>query len=83
MNVLGLHLLLELKECNPKLLDDLDYVRETMLQAACDLGVHVVGGCVAVLGPSVDGYVGFGDGQDPRYPLGTELVERFADNVDA
>ena len=43
MNVLGLHLLLELKECNPKLLNDLDFVRETMLNAAHTVGAHVVG----------------------------------------
>ena len=43
MNVLGIHLLLELKECNPKLLDDLGYIRTAMLRAADDLGVHVVG----------------------------------------
>lgn len=43
MNVLGLHLLLELKECNPRLLNDLDYVREAMLLAARQVGAHVVG----------------------------------------
>jgi S-adenosylmethionine decarboxylase len=43
LNVLGKHVLLELKECNPKLLDSLDYVRNSMLQAAEDIGAHVVG----------------------------------------
>lgn len=43
MNVLGLHLLLELKDCNPKVLDDLNYIRAAMLQAAQDLGAHIVG----------------------------------------
>ncbi|MCH8897434.1 MAG: adenosylmethionine decarboxylase [Chloroflexi bacterium] len=43
MNVLGKHLLLELKECNPQLLNDLDYIRNSLLRAAEDLGVHVVG----------------------------------------
>ena len=43
MNVLGLHLLLELKECNPDLLNDLDYVRQSMLLAARKVGAHVVG----------------------------------------
>ena len=43
MNVLGLHLLLELKECNPQLLDNLDYVRDTLLKAAEGVGAHVVG----------------------------------------
>ena len=43
MNVLGLHLLLELKECNPQLLNDLDYTRESLIQTAKQLGAHVVG----------------------------------------
>ena len=43
MNVLGLHLLLDLRECNPKLLDDLDYIREAMLQAAHGVGAHIIG----------------------------------------
>ena len=43
MNVLGKHVLLELKECNPKLLDNLDYIRNSLLQAAEDIGAHVVG----------------------------------------
>ena len=43
MNVLGLHLLLELKECNPQLLNDLDYTRESLIQTAKKLGAHVVG----------------------------------------
>lgn len=43
MNVLGLHLLLELKECNPELLNDLEHIRKTMLRAARDVGAHVIG----------------------------------------
>lgn len=43
MNVLGKHVLLELKECNPQLLNNLEYVRNSMLQAAEDIGAHVVG----------------------------------------
>ncbi len=43
MNVLGLHLLLELKECNPQLLDNLDYVRNALIRAAEDVGAHIVG----------------------------------------
>ena len=43
MNVLGLHLLLELKECNPELLNDLDHVRQALLLAAHKVGAHVVG----------------------------------------
>ena len=43
MNVLGLHLLLELKECNPDLLNDLDYIRKSMLLAAHKVGAHIVG----------------------------------------
>ena len=43
MNVLGLHLLLELKECNPQLLDNLDYVRDALFGAAEGVGAHVIG----------------------------------------
>ena len=43
MDVLGLHLLLELKECNPKLLNDLDFIREAMRQTAHNVGAHIVG----------------------------------------
>lgn len=43
MNVLGIHVLLELKECNPQLLDDLDYIRESLLKVADDLGATIVG----------------------------------------
>jgi len=43
LNVLGLHLLLELKECNPQLLNDLDYIREALLDTAHDVGATVVG----------------------------------------
>ncbi len=43
MNGLGLHLLLELKDCNPELLNDLDYVRQAMLLAAHAVGAHIVG----------------------------------------
>jgi len=34
MNILGLHYLLELKECNPQVLDDLEAVKEILLEAA-------------------------------------------------
>ena len=43
MNELGLHLLLELKECNPKLLNDMDFIRESRLNTARDVGATVVG----------------------------------------
>ena len=43
MNELGLHLLLELKGCNPKLLNDMDFIRESLLNTARDVGATVVG----------------------------------------
>ncbi len=43
MNVLGCHLLLELRDCNPTLLNDLDYIRRVMLATAHDVGATVVG----------------------------------------
>ena len=43
MNVLGRHLLLELRDCNPRLLNDLDFIRAAMLTAAADVGATIVG----------------------------------------
>ena len=43
MNVLGLHLLLELRECNPDLLNDMDHIRSSMVQAAESVGAHIIG----------------------------------------
>ncbi|MCH8238123.1 MAG: S-adenosylmethionine decarboxylase, partial [Proteobacteria bacterium] len=45
MNVLGLHLLLELRDCNAELLDDLNFVQTSLMQAADAVGAHVVGEC--------------------------------------
>ena len=43
MNVVGTHLMLELNECDPKLLDDLGYIKDAMTQAATEVGAHIVG----------------------------------------
>jgi len=43
LNVLGTHLLLELKDCNPQLLDNLDYIRDSLVKTAEDIGAHIVG----------------------------------------
>ena len=43
MYALGRHLLLELKECNEELLDDLDFIRECLNEAAIRCGAVVVG----------------------------------------
>lgn len=43
MNALGTHLLLDLKECNPELLDDLQYIRQAMIGAAEEAGATIVG----------------------------------------
>ena len=43
MNGVGLHLLLELKECNPRLLNDMDFIRQALLNTAHDVGATVVG----------------------------------------
>ena len=43
MNVLGVHLMLELRQCNPELLNDLSYIKDAMVQAAKDVGAHIVG----------------------------------------
>ena len=43
MDALGAHLLLELKECDAELLDDLAFVREVLMKAAVESGATVVG----------------------------------------
>ena len=40
---LGTQLLLDLKRCNPKLLDDLELVRRTLIDAALAAGATIVG----------------------------------------
>lgn len=43
MNALGIHLLLELKNCNRDLLDDLPYIRNALLEAAEKTGATIIG----------------------------------------
>ena len=43
MNALGIHLLLELKNCNRDLLDDLPYIRKVLLEAAEKTGATIIG----------------------------------------
>ena len=43
MNALGTHLLLDLKECNTGLLDDLNFIKEAMMDAAGEAGATIVG----------------------------------------
>jgi S-adenosylmethionine decarboxylase proenzyme len=35
--------MLELKACNSDLLDDLDYVKDSMVRAADEVGAHIIG----------------------------------------
>ena len=43
MNALGRHLLVELHDCDREALNDVDLIREVMLQAAVDCGAEVLG----------------------------------------
>ena len=43
LNALGKHLLLELKDCNKEVLDDLNFLKDTLLSAAEKAGATVVG----------------------------------------
>lgn len=43
MNALGTQILLELRECDQELLNDLAYVRQTLIQAAREVNATVIG----------------------------------------
>ena len=43
MNALGTHLMLDLKQCNPELLNDLTYVKDAMVDAAKTVQAHIIG----------------------------------------
>ena len=43
MEALGRHILLELRDCNAEKLDDLPFLRDTMLNAAEETGATVIG----------------------------------------
>ena len=40
---LGTHLLMELKDCDPEILDDIDSIRQAMMGAAAEAGATIVG----------------------------------------
>ncbi len=43
MNALGKHLLLELKDCNKEMLNDMSFLKSTLLAAASESGATVLG----------------------------------------
>lgn len=43
MNALGIHLILDLKECDHDLLNDLPYIRTTMIEVAKAAGATIIG----------------------------------------
>ena len=43
MNALGKHLLLELKDCDKEILNDLDFLKSALLTAATEAGAMVLG----------------------------------------
>ncbi|MBI2855249.1 MAG: adenosylmethionine decarboxylase [Chloroflexi bacterium] len=43
MNALGTQILLELRDCNRELLNDLPHLRSTLLQAAREVGATIIG----------------------------------------
>ena len=42
-NALGTHLLLDLKDCKSELLDDIEFIRQAMMEAADEAGATIVG----------------------------------------
>jgi S-adenosylmethionine decarboxylase len=43
LNALGTHLLLDLEDCSPALLDDIEHVRQALISAASEAGATIVG----------------------------------------
>jgi len=43
LNALGIHLILDLKECNSELLNDLPFIKATMIEVANAAGATIVG----------------------------------------
>lgn len=43
MNALGRHLLLELKDCDPEILNDLEFLRSCLSETAVQIGATVIG----------------------------------------
>ena len=43
LNALGTHLILELKECNPDLLNDYSFVRNALIDAGNSVGATIIG----------------------------------------
>jgi S-adenosylmethionine decarboxylase len=42
LNALGTHILLELHDCDPALLDDLEHLRGSLMQAAIEVGATII-----------------------------------------
>ena len=43
LNALGTHLLLDLKDCNPEILDDIGFIKQAMIWAANEAGATIIG----------------------------------------
>ncbi|MBM3155569.1 MAG: S-adenosylmethionine decarboxylase proenzyme [Chloroflexi bacterium] len=43
MNALGRHLLLELKDCDPEVLNDLEFLKSSLTETAVQIGATVIG----------------------------------------
>ena len=51
LNALGRHLLLELRDCNSEVLNDLKFLKECLYQAAKDIGATIVSECFHEFSP--------------------------------
>ena len=88
MNALGRHLLLELKNCNEEVLDDLDFLRDCLSEAAVRCGATVVGQSFYHFSPyGVSGVVNIAESHIsihtwPEYKYAAVDVFTCGDNVD-
>ena len=88
MHALGRHLLLELKMCNKEVLDDLDFLKECLNEAAIQSGATVVGESFYHFSPQgVSGVVNIAESQIavhtwPEYGYAAVDVFTCGNNVD-
>ena len=70
LEALGKHLILELKQCDKTLLNDIDYVKDSMMEAARTIGATILDETFHKFSPlGVTGVVAIAESQTGIYPV--------------